>query len=271
MQTFGISHTGNSLCSLPGEIYGRGMVDALFGEPRLAALYDPLESERPDLDAYVGMVAEFGASRVVDVGCGTGTLALLLAERGVEVIGVDPALASLEVARGKVGADRVRWIHGDATALPPLQVELAVMTGNVAQVFVEDEDWAATLATVRRVLVPGGRFVFETRDPARQAWLGWNREQTYRRVELPGVGVVENWSESLEVRLPLAKFKSTYVFAEDGATLISESTLRFRTKAEVEQSLTQAGFAVDEVREAPDRPGLEFVFVTSRQDFDRAS
>lgn len=241
------------------------MVDALFGEPRLAAVYDALEPERrADLDAYLAMVGEFGASRVLDVGCGTGVFALMLAERGVEVVGVDPALASLEVARGKVGAERVRWIHGDAAALPPLQVELAVMTGNVAQVFVDDDDWATTLAAVRRALVPGGRFVFETRDPARQAWLGWNREQTYQRVDLPGIGVVEHWGDLLEVRLPLVKFQSTYVFAEDGATLLSESTLRFRTKVELEESLTQAGFTIDEVRDAPDRPGLEFVFVTSR-------
>jgi hypothetical protein len=62
----------------------------------------------------------------------------------------------------------------------------------------------------------------------------------------------------------LVTFKSTYVFAEDGTTLTSESTLRFRTRPELEESLDQAGFTVDEVRDAPDRPGLEFVFVTSR-------
>lgn len=242
------------------------MPDALFGVPRLAEIYDPLEPERPDLEVYLAMVAEFGAQRVLDVGCGTGTFALMLAERGVEVVGVDPALASLGVARGKPGAERVRWVHGDASELPPVQVELAVMTGNVAQVFVDDEDWVATLGAVRRALVPGGRFVFETRDPAREAWLGWEREETYQQVELPGVGVVENWTELVEVRLPLVKFKRTYVFAVDGATLVSESTLRFRTRAELEDSLIQAGFAVDEVRNAPDRPGLEFVFVASRRD-----
>lgn len=242
------------------------MADALFGVPRLAEIYDPLELERPDLVAYLGMVEEFGARRVLDVGCGTGVLALMLAGRGVEVVGVDPALASLEVARGKPGAERVRWVHGDAGALPPLQVELAVMTGNVAQVFVDDSEWLATLGAVRAALVPGGRFVFETRDPVREAWSGWNREDTCKRVDLPGVGVVEVWTELLEVRLPFVSFRGTYVFAQDGATLTSESTLRFRSRGEVEQSLVRAGFAVDEVRDAPDRPGLEFVFVASRQD-----
>ncbi|MEV6416691.1 class I SAM-dependent methyltransferase [Kribbella sp. NPDC051718] len=239
------------------------MPDALFAVPRLAEIYDALEPERRDLEAYAAMVDEFGARRVLDVGCGTGVFALMLAERGIDVVGVDPALASLEVARGKAGAERVRWVHGDAGSLPSAQGELAVMTGNVAQVFVGDDEWMATLKAVRRALVPGGRFVFETRDAAREAWLGWNREETYSRVELAGVGVVEHWTDLVEVRLPLVTFKRTYVFADDGAALTSESTLRFRSRAEVEESLADAGFAVDEVRDAPDRPGLEFVFVAS--------
>lgn len=239
------------------------MPDALFAVPRLVGLYDPLEAERPDLEVYAAMIDEFGARRVLDVGCGTGTFACLLASRGTEVVGVDPAGASLEVARKKPGAERVRWLEGDATSLPELRVGLALMTGNVAQVFVEDEDWAATLDGVRRALAPGGRFVFETRDPEHKAWLGWNREQTYNEAEIPGVGVVRNWSELLDVSGPLVTFRRTYVFESDGATLTSDSTLRFRTREELAQSLASAGFAVDEVRDAPDRPGLEFVFVTS--------
>jgi ubiquinone/menaquinone biosynthesis C-methylase UbiE len=242
------------------------MPDALFDVPRLAEIYDALEAGRPDLDAYVAMVEEFGARRVVDVGCGTGVFALMVAGRGVDVVGVDPALASLEVARGKVGAERVRWVHGGAGELPALQAELAVMTGNVAQVFVGDEEWAAALGAVRRALVSGGRFVFETRDPGREAWVGWDREGSYKRVEVAGVGVVENWTELVEVRLPLVTFRGTYVFAADGTTLTSESTLRFRSREEIEESLARAGFVVDEVRDAPDRPGLEWVFVARRPD-----
>src|SRR5690606_32165052 len=131
------------------------------------------ESDRPDLDVYEAMVDEFGAGTVLDVGCGTGTFSCRLADRGLAVIGVDPAGASLEVARTKPGADRVRWIHGDATTLPPVQVDLAIMTGNVAQVFLTDADWSATLRGIRQATRPGGRLVFETRDPARRAWESW--------------------------------------------------------------------------------------------------
>ena len=174
--------------------------DAIFAERRLAEIYDPLDPDRGDLELYLGVAAEFGAGSVLDVGCGTGTFACLLADRGVDVTGVDPAAASLDVARRKPGADRVRWLHGEATSLPSLQVDLATMTGNVAQVFLTGEDWSATLRGIHAALRPGGHLVFETRDPARQAWLGWNRAATFRRVGIPGVGEVETWVDVTEGR-----------------------------------------------------------------------
>ena len=241
------------------------MADLIFEDRRLAAIYDPLEPDRPDLEAYLAIVAEFGARHVLDVGCGTGTLACLLAARGLLVTGVDPAEASLEIARGKPSADKVRWIHGDATDLPPLQVDLATMTANVAQVFLTDDDWAATLAGIRTALTPGGRFVFETRDPAYQGWLEWNREQTHMVADLEGVGEVETWTDLTSVDPPLVAFRRTYVFAADGAVLNSDSTLRFRSREELERSLQTAGFTLDEIRDAPDRPGREFVVLATRR------
>jgi SAM-dependent methyltransferase len=146
------------------------MPDALFNDPRLAQIYDLVEGERDDLDHYLAMVAEFGAGSVLDVGCGTGIFACLLAGRGLEVVGVDPTAASLEMARARPGAERVTWVLGDATSLPELQVDLATMTGNVAQVFLTDEEWLATLRGVYAALRPGGHLVFETRNPEGRPW-----------------------------------------------------------------------------------------------------
>jgi 2-polyprenyl-3-methyl-5-hydroxy-6-metoxy-1,4-benzoquinol methylase len=103
-------------------------------------LYDALDCDRSDLEVYVAIAHV--ARRVVDIGCGTGSLAVRLASEGFTVTGVDPAVASLDVARMKPHADRVTWINGDATDLVarPGGADLVVMTGNVAQVFVSDED-----------------------------------------------------------------------------------------------------------------------------------
>ena len=241
------------------------MPDAIFDDPRLAALYDPLDPDRSDLDVYTAIVDELGARRVLDVGCGTGTFACLLARRGIDVVGVDPAGASLDVARTKPGADRVRWLHGDATSLPPLRVDLATMTANVAQVFLTDDAWATTLQGIGSALVPGGHLVFETRDPARRAWEGWTREATATRVDVPDVGPVESWTDLTDVSLPFVTFHDTTVLP-DGTELHSDSTLRFRERDEVEASLVACGFEVVDVRDAPDRPGREWVFVARRAE-----
>lgn len=240
------------------------MPDNLFEHPRLAALYDVLERDRDDLDAYVVIAAELGARHILDVGCGTGTFALMLAARGFEVTGIEPALGSLEVARAKPEAGRVRWIHGDASALPPMRADLATMTANVAQAIVEPAAWDATLSAIHDALRPGGHLVFETRDPALRAWRDWNRDASYRVTEVPGAGAVESWVDLLDVSEPLVTLRWTYVFGADGQTLTSDSTLRFRDRDEVATALAAHGFVVEEVRDAPDRPGREFVFVSAR-------
>ena len=239
------------------------MADDVFEHPRLAAIYDALDGDRSDLDPYVAVAAELGAGRVLDVGCGTGSFALLLAERGIEATGVDPALASLDVARAKPGSERVRWIHGDATSLPPLQVDLATMTGNVAQAIAEPAGWKATLRGIHDALCPGGHLVFETRDPAFGAWHDWNRPASHSVTEIAGVGTVESWHEVTDVDVPLVSFRSSVVFA-DGEVLTSDSTLRFRDGDEVRADLVANGYVVEDVREAPDRPGRELVFVARR-------
>ncbi|MER5617097.1 class I SAM-dependent methyltransferase [Streptomyces sp. NPDC002215] len=244
------------------------MADECFAHPRLAAIYDALEPDRGDLDAYVRLAEQIGARQVLDIGCGTGVFALLLADRGIEVVGVDPATAAIDVARGKRGSERVRWISGDATALPPLQVDLATMTANVAQAIVDPREWLTTLRRVYEALRPGGTLVFETRDPARRAWEKWNREASYGVTEIPGVGGVESWVQLLEVRGPLVTFRWTYVFVADGQVLTSDSTLRFRERREVETELAAQGFVVQDVRDAPDRPGREFVFLARRPGVD---
>ncbi|MFJ6486361.1 MULTISPECIES: class I SAM-dependent methyltransferase [unclassified Streptomyces] len=240
------------------------MADDCFGHPQLAAIYDPLDPDRSDLDAYLRIAEEFEAHRVLDIGCGTGVFALLLAERGIDVVGIDPARASIDVARAKPGGERVRWICGDATTLPPLQVDLATMTANVAQAIVDPGNWQKTLRGAHEALRPGGHLVFETRDPARRAWEEWTPENSRRVTEIPGVGPVESWVRLIEVSRPLVTFRRTYVFAADGRVLTSDSTLRFRGREEIETDLVTHGYSVQDVRDAPDRPGDEFVFLARR-------
>lgn len=241
-----------------------GVADEEFRHPRLAALYDALDPDRRDLDPYVDLAEELDAHRLLDVGCGTGTLALLLAERGLDVVGVDPAAASLAVARAGTGAARVHRVEGDATAVVARDRDLAVLTGNAAQGIWDDRSWSLTLGAVRAALRPGGHLALETRDPEARAWEGWTRHATSRTHEPSGVGRVTSWVEVTAVEAPLVAIRWTWAFAEDDATLTSTSVLRFRTGAELEADLQRSGLVVLDVRGAPDRPGLELVVLSRR-------
>jgi len=238
--------------------------DAIFAHPRLAWVYDAFDGPRDDLAAYVAIAGELGADRVLDVGCGTGCLAIELARTGRTVVGVDPAAASLEVARTKDGSDAVTWIHGDAAAIPAVGADLALMTGNVAQVFLTEADWTQVLAAVGAALRPRGNLVFETRRPERRAWEEWAADTGPVTLDVPGQGPVEQRREVTAVHLPLVSFRYTYTFLADGAVITSDSTLRFRDRGDLEPALAGQGYRVLDVRDAPDRPGREFVYITER-------
>ncbi|MBR7559437.1 SAM-dependent methyltransferase, partial [Mycobacterium tuberculosis] len=64
--------------------------------------------------------------------------------------------------------------------------------------------------------------------------------------------------------LPFVSFTHLYRFAATSDTIGSRSRLRFRGKAEIASALEKAGFAVREIRDAPDRIGREWVFLAER-------
>lgn len=236
------------------------MPDAIFADPRLAAVYDAFDGDREDLRSYLDIARELRARSVLDVGCGTGTFALLASRAGLRVRGVDPARASLDVARAKPGAAHVTWFCGEIHTLPDLHVDLAVMTGNVAQVFLTDDEWVHALEAIRSRLTPGGHLVYETRRLDDRAWEGWAADPDEIALDIVGIGPVHHRRELLSIELPLVSFQHVYSFP-DGTRVASDSTLRFRSDDENREWLARAGFEIVDVRDAPDRPGRENIYV----------
>jgi SAM-dependent methyltransferase len=213
-----------------------------FTDPRLVPIYDLLSAARDDLGRFLELASAIDARTVLDVGCGTGVLAVELARQGRAVVGVDPAAGMLDVARNRPGGDLVTWIQGDAGDAEPGAFDLAVLTGHVAQVIFDDAAWARTVTDVHRALRPGGRIAFESRDPAARAWEAWNPAQSRRT--LPGP--VELWLDGVEVEGGVVRYRIHYRLPS-GQEIVSHTVLRFRSAEELALALTEAGFAVDRI------------------------
>ncbi|WP_167475345.1 class I SAM-dependent methyltransferase [Nocardia arthritidis] len=239
---------------------------AIVDHPRIASIHDAFEGQRDDLLAYAAVVDELNARVVLDVGCGTGTLAELLARERRTVVAIDPSEAFLAVAKAKGAPSGVTWLHGDAANAPEVGADLAVLTANVVEVFLTDEDWAAALTGIRRALRPGGFLVSGIRHLDRRVWVDRAADIVPAALDVPGIGRVQDRLEVTAVNLPLVSFRDTYTFAADGAAVAWEYTLRFRERPEIESDLTDHGFRLQDFRDVPGHPGCEVIFIAERVD-----
>jgi SAM-dependent methyltransferase len=117
--------------------------------------------ERPAMLALLGDVR---GKRVLDAGCGAGALAHALLERGASVTALEISPGMAELARRRLGG-RVP-VHVADLAQPLTMCADATFDLVAASLVLHYiEDWAPTLAELRRVLVPGGTLAISTHHP----------------------------------------------------------------------------------------------------------
>jgi SAM-dependent methyltransferase len=138
----------------------------------IAALYDPWSrSVTEDVDFYVAE-ARKARGTVVELGVGTGRIALPTAQAGVQVIGVDSSRGMLDVCRARAESagvsDLLDLRFGDLRR-PPVSERVRLATAPFRSLLhlARDEERLDALRAAYALLVPGGRFVFDVFAPSR--------------------------------------------------------------------------------------------------------
>lgn len=168
---------------------------------RAAGYYDATRGFPPGVEDRVAeLLARAGAlgpaSRVLEVGIGTGRIALPLAARVGAVFGVDLSAPMLARLREKTGERAVFPARADAARLPFRDAAFDAVVG--VHVFHLIPAWRDVLREVARVLRPGGRLLHAA-DEQSETWSSWRRRLD-ERIGYEHVGV------------PRARFES---FPED--------------------------------------------------------
>lgn len=221
-------------------------MDALYHDPRLVEVYDAVNSSRKDFNFYLQELPRAPAA-ILDIGCGTGTLALELANRGYEVTAVDPAPQMIARAMKKDTDGLVDWVTGFASDLASdLRFDAAVMTGHAFQCLLDEPQVSALFEVVEQRLNAVGSFWFETRNRAAKPWLRWTPEHARPPVSLGNGKTVRVVQQVLEITDEYVTFEERYHFSDSGSTAPSQSTLRFLELDEIETIAVKSGLRLSD-------------------------
>jgi SAM-dependent methyltransferase len=185
---------------------------------------------------------------MVDVACGTGSLALLMARRGWRVWGIDASGGMIAEAWKKAGPAGlpVVFLRQDMrTFRLPEPVDLAVSVFDSLNHLESVEELRATFRRMYASLIPGGWLMFDVNNE-RCYRLLWTREQSLSHDEF--TLLLEN---SYDARRHRARSKVRVLLPDPGGPVVLKETVRERCfmPDEIEDALDGAGFDVDEREE----------------------
>lgn len=208
----------------------------------------PRSQER--IEFWCRMAQRFGGP-VLDLGCGTGLVAIPVAAMGLSVTGVDLAAPMLAHAQAKAERDDVdvHWIQADVRELAlPRRFGFVILTGNAFQAFLTQADQQALLETVRHHLAPGGVFGFETRNPAGHELRDEPEgpaEIDY--IDVAGRRVLLSSSQHWDAAAQVVHWTTFRRWADSDGTQQSRTThiaCRFTRPDEIDKLLAAAGFDI---------------------------
>jgi SAM-dependent methyltransferase len=204
---------------------------------RWAADYDDLFEDREDTAAVAAFVAALApGGRVLEMGVGTGRLAVPMAAAGLAVAGVDASPEMLDRLRARPGGDAITAIQGDfATVDAGGPYDVVLIAFSTLFLVPSQHGQLACLANARRHLKPGGSLVVEAFVPDHSRW---TRGQNIAIGRLDDSGV----SIKLSVHDPVTQVITTQdVSVEASGTTLRPNQLRYIWPAELDAMALASG------------------------------
>lgn len=193
-------------------------------------------------------VASAAAGPVLELGCGTGRVSLPLARAGVHLVGIDRSEPMLDRARKRIRKS-LRLVRGDIRSLPfeDETFPMVLAPYGILQSLIRPRDLTATLASVARVVAPGGTFGIDL-VPDVPKWREYkNRVQLRGRAGGAQLTLIESVRQ--DPKRHLTTFEQKYIERKDGHSREHRFDLIFRTLSvrQMTRQLEKAGFRVDAV------------------------
>ncbi len=212
-------------------------------------LYDVENSEFEPTGSTLLELAGQVQGPVLDLGCGSGRFTIPLAQKGVEMVGLDVVPGMLARGREKAGDLPIRWVEADVRTFQLNQkFELIFSTGAVFQHLLIRPDQEACLACVREHLTDNGRFVFDLGFPNQQWLANVTDEEEWFAYSTPDgrdvrVSGVQEYDPIRQVKTETAVRRWTDA---DGNEIIRETplSLRFYYPQEIAALLHYNGFRI---------------------------
>jgi SAM-dependent methyltransferase len=208
----------------------------------IAEDYDHLHVGRLDTDACVELLAGLaGEGPVLELGVGTGRVALPLAARGLQVHGIDVSEAMVERLRAKPGGETVRVTLGDFAEVPVTGTfRLVFVVFNTLFALPSQDDQVRCFARVAERLGDGGAFVVEAfvPDPAR---LAQRQELTVDDIGLDHAGLTATHRDPIAQRID-----SQYVVLTAGGVRLYPVSIRYTWPSELDLMARLAGLRLRE-------------------------
>jgi SAM-dependent methyltransferase len=225
---------------------------------KIARVYDPWSRSVVEDVAFYVAEAKRADGRVLELGVGTGRVAVPIAAAGVEVVGVDISAGMLEVARERaaLAAVPVDLRLGDMRDPPVDGTFSLVLIPFRSLLHMEtDRDRRAALRAVAKHLAPGGRLVFDVFAPGADDIADTHGRWLERE---PGIWERADWDEQTR----------TLILRVRGGDSESEMSLAWLSVAEWKELLRDEGYVVDAVYgwfdRSPWRGGEDSVWVCRR-------